>query len=141
MKVPLGTRTLNDGYWRVKTSRGWRLEHRVVMEAILGRPLLSSELVHHRDGTRTNNRPDNLELTGRGPHIGHHNKHRPVKLLSRRCVTCRRPFTGYMQDGRPPSYCSRECYRASPIMKKENARKAMSGGLASAKKRWGWEPA
>ena len=37
-------------------------QHRLVMEEILGRTLSSSEIVHHRDGVRTNNEPDNLFL-------------------------------------------------------------------------------
>jgi len=37
-------------------------EHILVMEQVLGRHLLAQETVHHRNGVREDNRPENLEL-------------------------------------------------------------------------------
>ena len=47
-------------------------EHRVVMEQIIGRKLTMHEHVHHKNGDRTDNRPENLELL---PVADHHRQH------------------------------------------------------------------
>ncbi len=51
------------GYRRLHKRGGVKLyKHRVVMEKMLGRPLIKGENVHHRDGDRDNADPSNLEL-------------------------------------------------------------------------------
>lgn len=52
----------DDPYICMAYGGGTILEHRYVMAQTLGRPLVRSEVVHHRDHNRTNNAPANLSL-------------------------------------------------------------------------------
>lgn len=56
-----------NGYVLEKRAGEWVMQHRLVMEGVIGRPLMDGERVHHKNGKRDDNRPDNLELwTGVG---------------------------------------------------------------------------
>ena len=45
-------------------------QHREVIGQLIGRPLRSDESVHHKNGDRTDNRPENLELWVRSQPAG-----------------------------------------------------------------------
>jgi len=55
------------GYITISSLR-WKREHRVVAEAMLGRPLLPHEVVHHLNGRKDDNRPVNLQVLSRTDH-------------------------------------------------------------------------
>jgi hypothetical protein len=59
-----GTRFISgDGYVKLREYGGEEVfEHRLVMETMIGRPLLPEESVHHKNGIRHDNQPGNLEL-------------------------------------------------------------------------------
>jgi hypothetical protein len=79
-----GGRTVaSNGYVLVRVGRdhhladvrGYAYEHRVVAEQILGRRLKPGEEVHHRNGVKTDNRPENLEVAAdSAEHHLHHRK-------------------------------------------------------------------
>lgn len=75
-----GGKIYSEGYTYVyapkhpdATKMGYVLEHRLVMEKKLGRRLRKSEIVHHKDENRSNNKSGNLELfNSYGKHVAKH---------------------------------------------------------------------
>jgi hypothetical protein len=74
-----------QGYVMIRIGSRYVPEHRVVMMAMLGRPLVRGESVHHRNGVRSDNRPENLELWV-GP------IRRGARATDLVCIHCGRPW-------------------------------------------------
>lgn len=60
------------GEGRTYRKRNGRHEHRVVVEQKIGRVLRPGEVVHHIDGDKLNNDPDNLAVMTQAEHMRKH---------------------------------------------------------------------
>lgn len=103
---------MNTGYVSVYMGKGKRqLEHRLVMEKILGRSLGRREEVHHINGNRTDNRPDNLKIVSPTEHQQMHGfgeKQRARRpILS--CKWCGAIYTRKPSRAAESNYCCHAC--------------------------------
>lgn len=73
-RLPIGIKHVNaQGYIIIKVVAGkgrWIGEHILIMEKLIGRKLRQREIVHHIDGDKKNNTPNNLYLCKNRSHHG-----------------------------------------------------------------------
>jgi len=104
----------SDGYVAIKVNGKFELEHRVKMELKIGRPLLSSEHVHHLNNIKHDNSDVNLIIVGIGEHISkfHACKKDPNKWIECTCFNCGIKFQRNKLESKshPNTFCNRECY-------------------------------
>lgn len=113
--------------------------HRKIAETKIGRTLFDGEVVHHIDGNKENNDPDNLMVfKSNGDHVRFHNlspSTREIFLLSDGSYICRVkpskpcPICGvlfnpsHVGTKREQRYCSHSCAAKSSKTKKIEAKK------------------
>jgi ribosomal protein L34 len=93
-------------YRQITTPDGRKvLEHRWVMEQVLGRPLLADEQVHHKNHNRLDNRPENLEVVTSAEHGLRHTVHPTTKA----CAVCGETFTPHKTKRLRAKTCGPAC--------------------------------
>lgn len=92
------------------TTNGWAFEHRIVMSEKIGRALLPVEHVHHIDGNKANNNPENLMIVSVSNHTRMHfgnqnNRQSEEENLEIPCLCgCGKTIKKYDNRGRPRRY-------------------------------------
>ena len=100
---------------------GYIAEHRLVMSEHLGRPLLSTELVHHLNEDRADNHIANLELMNRADHLREHhagpkNNRWKGGPQPKPCKCCNTLFLAKsIRTHKRAQYCSRDCFNKRNI--------------------------
>jgi len=86
-KLSKGRYLDKKGYaWIAAPGTGRKIqEHRYLMEQILGRKLKPHERVHHKNGCKSDNRPENIELMTEKQH---NHFHRPPLKIPQETIEC-----------------------------------------------------
>lgn len=108
-RAPRRERQFVNGYVLIVVEGRLVSEHRWVMEHVIGRPLLSSEHVHHVNGKRDDNSPENLVVMSRSEHTRLHRREQSERARRpRMCTTCQRTVTKIEGKGMCPACYARQ---------------------------------
>jgi len=111
-----GRRADKDGYILVmepthpdRRYHGYVLEHRLFVEQYLKLRLTKNDIVHHKNGIRSDNRLINLDLLSKSDHDNLHNATRnKSKRIIKTCPVCNKKFSSLKSSG--VTYCSLDCF-------------------------------
>lgn len=84
------------------------LAHRYIYQEFINRPLSKGELIHHKNGDKSDNRIENLEIMTPKEHSKHHNQKYPITKI---CEICNSEFMPHPTKRKRAKTCSKECLK------------------------------